>query len=344
MKRLFITINLLLIFSLIDTGYAQVARDSWSLGFGFSYPRFQSSDLRPQESNYGGYISLQRYFSEHVALRLKGSYLSMEGRIGGNQFFYTDGTIVPTMTEYTRTNVMAGNIDVLYNLSPCSPLSPYIGLGIGVAAFSTDWPENVVNPLDDSDVGGELSFLLGTEWSISDNWDIVTEFSYHTLTGNLDAVNTTNRQGVLGSFNDSYVTINAGFQYYFSKGEPSKYCQLYEGIRVDMPEMDYPTLDEIEDVIKRYSSPPTEIDYDRIEEIIKKNRGTAATADNWKLFGVNFEFGKSTLTPEAYPVLEHAAEMLRENPDIRVEIQGHTDNVGSDSYNQTLSQARANTV
>jgi outer membrane protein OmpA-like peptidoglycan-associated protein len=62
------------------------------------------------------------------------------------------------------------------------------------------------------------------------------------------------------------------------------------------------------------------------------------------LRGVYFDFNKSTLKPESYPVLDEAAKILKENPTIRVEIQGHTDSVGSASYNQTLSEARAATV
>lgn len=62
------------------------------------------------------------------------------------------------------------------------------------------------------------------------------------------------------------------------------------------------------------------------------------------LRGIYFDFNKSTIKPESYPVLDQAAVILKENPSIRVEIQGHTDSVGSDSYNQTLSEARAAAV
>ncbi len=59
------------------------------------------------------------------------------------------------------------------------------------------------------------------------------------------------------------------------------------------------------------------------------------------LKGIYFESGKSTLKPESYSALQDAAKILTDNPDIKVEIQGHTDSVGSDSYNQTLSEKRA---
>lgn len=345
MKRIFITSTFMLIFFASQQDFAQVARSSWNFGFGFTYPRFLSTDVRPQEQNYGGYLSLQRYFSEKVSLRIKASYLSMKGRIGGGQFFYTNGAIVPSMTEFTRTNMLSGNFDLLYNLSPCSPVSPYFGAGVGITSYKADWPAAVVNPeANKSDYAGEINIIFGSEWRLNDKWKIDTEFGLHSLNGNFDGIGTVNRLGVFGSNSDAYLTVSAGVQYYFAKGEPSKYCQLYEGIKVEMPPMNYPTLDQIEEVIKRYSTEPTTVDYNRIEDIVKRYRGATAANTNWILFGVNFEFNKSSLTPEAYPILDHAAEVLKDNTNLKVEIQGHTDNIGSDSYNQKLSEARAKTV
>jgi outer membrane protein OmpA-like peptidoglycan-associated protein len=62
------------------------------------------------------------------------------------------------------------------------------------------------------------------------------------------------------------------------------------------------------------------------------------------LTGVNFEFNKAALTEEARAILDSAVATLERNPHVRVEIVGHTDSVGSDSYNQGLSERRANAV
>jgi OOP family OmpA-OmpF porin len=43
-------------------------------------------------------------------------------------------------------------------------------------------------------------------------------------------------------------------------------------------------------------------------------------------------------------VLDEAAQILQDNPDVRVTIEGHTDAVGSDAYNQQLSERRAAAV
>lgn len=61
------------------------------------------------------------------------------------------------------------------------------------------------------------------------------------------------------------------------------------------------------------------------------------------LNGVNFDFDKCTLRADALSILDEAVRVLNGN-EIRVELAGHTDAVGSDQYNQTLSECRAKVV
>jgi len=62
------------------------------------------------------------------------------------------------------------------------------------------------------------------------------------------------------------------------------------------------------------------------------------------LKGVNFDFDKATLRPDAVAILSEAAEILRRYPELRVEVAGHTDSIGTDAYNQGLSERRARAV
>jgi LysM repeat protein len=68
---------------------------------------------------------------------------------------------------------------------------------------------------------------------------------------------------------------------------------------------------------------------------------TQANRDDWE--EINFDFDSSVLV-DGFPSLLRLAELLRQNPGHRVQVEGHADAVGSNEYNQRLGLARANTV
>jgi outer membrane protein OmpA-like peptidoglycan-associated protein len=60
---------------------------------------------------------------------------------------------------------------------------------------------------------------------------------------------------------------------------------------------------------------------------------------------IQFEFNKAIIKGDiSFRILDEVAQVLRDNPKITVEVQGHTDNVGNAAYNQKLSQSRAEAV
>jgi len=62
------------------------------------------------------------------------------------------------------------------------------------------------------------------------------------------------------------------------------------------------------------------------------------------LRNVFFDFNKSTLRPESNAELQNLLTLMTENPNLKIEISGHTDNVGSAAYNKKLSESRAQAV
>lgn len=62
------------------------------------------------------------------------------------------------------------------------------------------------------------------------------------------------------------------------------------------------------------------------------------------LYGVLFDFNKASLKPESDSVLQRVQAFLQKDPALKLEVQGHTDNVGGDDYNQKLSDARSRSV
>jgi OOP family OmpA-OmpF porin len=62
------------------------------------------------------------------------------------------------------------------------------------------------------------------------------------------------------------------------------------------------------------------------------------------LRGVNFAFDSAEIDPSSSVVLDAAADQLKECQNVAVRVEGHTDSVGSESYNQGLSERRAEGV
>jgi outer membrane protein OmpA-like peptidoglycan-associated protein len=62
------------------------------------------------------------------------------------------------------------------------------------------------------------------------------------------------------------------------------------------------------------------------------------------LRNIYFDFDKATFRTESYTELNKLERMMAENPNLKVEIAGHTDNIGSAAYNMQLSQRRAEAV
>ena len=59
---------------------------------------------------------------------------------------------------------------------------------------------------------------------------------------------------------------------------------------------------------------------------------------------IHFAFNRARIRSVSFPILNTVTQVLKDYPDIRVEIQGHTDSRGSDSYNERLSDQRARAV
>lgn len=72
--------------------------------------------------------------------------------------------------------------------------------------------------------------------------------------------------------------------------------------------------------------------------------GPPPKACTLEIYGVNFDTDKASLRPDSTPVLEQVLAMLKHDPASQFEIGGHTDDVGSDAHNLTLSEQRAKAV
>ena len=64
----------------------------------------------------------------------------------------------------------------------------------------------------------------------------------------------------------------------------------------------------------------------------------------YDLYGVHFEIGQATIQPQSQALLDDIAEVMKQFPNWRLEVAGHTDATGEPAQNEALSRARAEAV
>jgi outer membrane protein OmpA-like peptidoglycan-associated protein len=62
------------------------------------------------------------------------------------------------------------------------------------------------------------------------------------------------------------------------------------------------------------------------------------------VYGIHFDTGKASILPDSEPTLEQVKSLVDSRPDLKLRVEGHTDNVGARTANQKLSEARAAAV
>jgi len=95
---------------------------------------------------------------------------------------------------------------------------------------------------------------------------------------------------------------------------------------------------------------PLDTDGDGVPDYLDKcpNTPMGATVDArgcWTYAAVvMYDFDSAEIKSEAYPMLNEGVSILKKNPELKVEIDGHTDNKGSAVYNMNLSERRAKSI
>ncbi len=327
MKKIFI-VAILFVTTTI-TNYSQPFKESWGIGFGFTSPRLMG-DLPAEIFDLGAHLNVTRELNEFDFMRLRFNYLMFTGV--GN----------------FKNNVMAFGFDYLRKVIYCGDFNLYLGIGGSLISVAPENAQSGDNVARFGELGAHV--FAGGYYNIDESCVFKTELTQTTVsTDRFDGVRATGGGGLFGGGIDSYISIDFGLVYFFERGEKSDIiCDMYEGIRTTKTEseikIDY---DKIESMIMKYASKPVSIDYDKIEAMIKRNAKEIRIEEkdaNWVLVGINFDFGSANLRPESYSIIANAAQILLMNSELKVEIQGHTDNFGSANANKKLSLDRAEMV
>ena len=166
------------------------------------------------------------------------------------------------------------------------------------------------------------------------------------------------------TFYEAYKSAGGGYDLYsFGKGTLSRvetndvpYSIIVNGERKDLPTLHVKgalgtrtfelwVLDDIANPLVldlKVLNSPFHITYVKITFPQKKEvEQQLAQAGRADIYGIYFDFDKATPRPESAPVMKEIAQALKDNPNWKLEIEGHTDNVGGSSYNLNLSDERA---
>ena len=93
----------------------------------------------------------------------------------------------------------------------------------------------------------------------------------------------------------------------------------------------------------RYAKGAMELYEQKVTDMSAVEKAIAETG-KFVTNNILFETGKATLKPESMEEIQKVADYMKKNPTARFEVQGHTDNQGSDKVNDPLSQQRAEAV
>jgi len=81
-----------------------------------------------------------------------------------------------------------------------------------------------------------------------------------------------------------------------------------------------------------------------VQEVTADAMYNTLTKDGFMALYINFDTGKSAIKPESMPIVEQIAALMKAHTDLKLSIEGHTDNVGTAASNKTLSEQRAKAV
>jgi OmpA-OmpF porin, OOP family len=125
-----------------------------------------------------------------------------------------------------------------------------------------------------------------------------------------------------------------------------KYVKVYAGgTRVgNIPNASFPRENKIWIKLPASNEHPGYVANIRVAAGGKKLYDAIAAEGRVATQGILFDTGSDRIRPESAPTLEEIGKMLKEHPDLRLRIEGHTDNVGQAAANQSLSEKRAAAV
>lgn len=257
------------------------------------------------DNGRGGFLSIGKELSEHW---------DIQGRLGYNRADEDTG-IAGASGKYKQTTL---GLDALYMFSR-DKFRPFLLAGIGAARNNVDYSN--VGLTDKSNTSWMANVGLGAQYLFNDKFGIQADVRHQWSRSDArNAARTVDADGTIGN-----TLVNLGGIFRF--GAPA-------------PVVEEPTPEPTPVAAAEPAPEPAPAPAPAPAPVCKPQNETV-TVSAEKLFG----FDKANLREEGRKVLEETAAKIKANPEITaVIVTGHTDRIGSDAYNQKLSERRAKMV
>ncbi len=307
----------LALFSAMGAAQAVMAQDfddRWYVDGSIGY-NFQDKARSDQNAPFG-MIGVGKPISSHWALELNFNYQNPK-----------ETNFVPTPTSSQHWQQYGLELDALYHFHVDEKWNPYVRFGIGWERSREDFSQNplVFVPGTRSNDGVMGIFGLGLDRNYG-RYGVRAEFGERWIS-DTNSVQAPNRSHFIDLLASVGVTVALG-------PEPIKAVEPAPAPVATCADKDSDG-DGVNDCNDKCPNSPAG------QTVGPDGCPVPVTID---LRGVNFDFDKSKLRPDAVAILNEAVEVLKKYPELKVEVAGHTDSVGTDAYNQKLSERRAKAV
>ena len=283
-------------------------RGAWYAVPGVSYMN-TDSDL-DADNGAGGFLSLGKELSESW---------DIQGRLGYNRA-NEDTNIAGVGGNYKQTTL---GLDALYMFSR-DKFRPFLLAGLGAARNNVDYSN--ANLTDKSKTSWLAGLGLGAQYLFNDTFGLQADLRHQWSKAEAkNAAGTIDADETIGN-----TLLNLGGIFRFGAPAPMPVAAAPEPTPAVAPE---PAPAPAPEPAPAPAPEPAPVSCTPQVETI--------TVGAEKLFG----FDKAQLKDEGRVALDEAAAKIKANPEIKaVIVTGHTDRIGSDAYNQKLSERRANQV
>ncbi len=252
-------------------------------------------------------------------------------------YFITRELAVEAVVQYidTETDFSANNedidgwlyhMDLLYHFAPDNRLTPFIAAGLGGITLD--------NVPDEGDSAMQLNYGAGLKYALNDNLSLRGDLRH------------------MVSFDDHYNSLAALVGLTYNFGSPAKpQPQIAPKPAPVQPAKPAPVKP------KPAPAPPVILDtdgdgvYDDLDrcpdtpmELLVDDQGCPLTEEISVNLNVEFNTNKADIKSLYHSHFVEVAQFLKANPKATAVVEGHTDNRGSEAYNQQLSQQRAKAV